>query len=203
MSTMGAPSSGADRPPRRTRPVWLLVFVVVLGGGGFSLIHGIIEIVRQNDAVLDRAVAEGSPEREARPVTFAATRSQEYSVYVIIDTSSSDYRDRIVRNTSCRATFVDGSSAEFSGARQSFSSTIGDTSSVGTFTAPEGRVTVGCVQGTGGSIRFIVSPGTVSIGAPVAFIIGGAFALAFSVFAGIKAFSGRRRARRRGWAPTA
>lgn len=202
---MAPPQGGGfdERPPRRTRPVWLLVFVVFLVGGGFSLVRGIIEIVRENDAVLDDAVAEGQAESEARPVTFVATRSQVYSIYEIIDSDSSDDRDRIVANTSCRATFVDGSSAEVSGASQSVSSTIGDTSSVGTFTAPEGQVIVACVQRTGGSIRFIVSPGTANIGAQIAFIIGGAFALAFSVFAGIKAFSGRRRARRQGWVATA
>ena len=62
-------------------------------------------------------------------------------------------RDRIVAATNCTAVFSDGESVSFRGAIQGSSVTLGDRSTVGTFTAPAGTATVACHQEPFGPLR--------------------------------------------------
>ena len=183
---------GAGEPltrQRRIRPVWAFSAFVMLVGGIGSLAYGIVDIVRTNSRAESSAVARG---QIGETVQFTSIRAQAYTVYVVIDTSSSDTRDSIVNATSCGIRFADGGTASISGSRQVSSTNIGDTSSVGYFDAREGQVAVSCESRYSDQYEFFVSPGTNSIFSSLGFIFGGVGALLVGVVLLVVAFRRRR-----------
>ncbi|MCU1399326.1 MAG: hypothetical protein JWN62_2435 [Acidimicrobiales bacterium] len=188
------PWAPSGEPKRRgVRKVWLVLAIVVFGASVYSLVHGIVEIVNINDDTVVNAVARAEVNGSSKVAEFSAPKSQTYSVYAIIDSSSSDVRDDIVASTNCQVTFADGSTTAFSGRNQGSSTTIGDVASVGEFFAAEGSVRVVCQSESGDRYDFIVSPGTAAIGAAIAFILLGAFGLFAAVICLVVALVGRRR----------
>ncbi len=115
-------------------------------------------------------------------------------------------RDRIVAATNCAAVFSDGESVSFRGAIQGSSVTLGDRSTVGTFTAPAGTVTVACHQEPFGPLRgrnalraerdFCVVPGAPPGGwQEWVFLFAGMAALGLAPIAGGRWWQGSLRSR--------
>jgi hypothetical protein len=169
--------------------------VLCLLGGGIMLAYGIIKVVDQTSAIRDDAVAQGSvavPGADPERAEFVSGKAQAYSVYLDIDTSSENFRDDVVAETTCVARFGTGDEVTMRGNRQGTSSTLGDLSSIGYFTAPEGPVAVVCGQSgfsrPNSSLPFFVSPGTTNVFGGIGYILGGAGLLAASLVLAIFGF---------------
>lgn len=175
---------------------------IVLGAltaaiGTAALAAGIVHTVQEGSRARDEAVARGTV--GGPPVTVPAG---DHTVWLDLDTNDEHERDLTVRDTACAAGDLDD--VDFRGARQGSSVTIGDLSTVGTFTAPARGTTMRCAYtaGTRRSQRqrfaapaFLVAPGRPS-GATtgVLVIVGGAFALVAGIL--LIAWGAGRRARR-------
>jgi hypothetical protein len=162
---------------RRRNPLWL-VLSVVLAGVGLAGIVLFVAAQVENAPGRDEAVAEGRVAALGGSDIAAARFSGEgdYTVWIETDgVSNSNNRDNIVAATNCVASFENGGSASFRGARQGASVTIEDRSTIGTFDAPGGTVALSCRQlpfGRYGSHHllsrersFFVTPGRPGVGA--------------------------------------
>lgn len=193
--------------PRRRSIVWLGIAILLLVGGIGALVYGILDTVRSGDKVVEDAVATGRVValggENTGGVPFTIVTAQTYSVYISLDTDSENERDYLVGATRCDAQFADGSTAHIEGQFQASSSTIGDISSIGYFSAPVGPARVLCYYSDRGfssfrnelakSPTFYVSPGKPNVFGSIFLIIGGAFAALLGVFAMIRyAKSGKR-----------
>ena len=133
---------------RRRNPVWLALAILFAVGG----IAGIVLFVAaqiDNAPGRDEAVATGRVAAlDADDVPTASFSGEgDYTVWLDLHgVSRSNRRETIVAATNCRAGFGNGGSADFRGARQGASVSIGSRSTVGTFDAPEGAVTLTCRQ---------------------------------------------------------
>lgn len=172
-----AATDAGDALVRRHRnPVWLVLAILLAGAG----IGGIVWfVVAQIDHApgRDEAVATGRVAALGGADTPVVSFSGEgdYTVWLDLDgVTLSNRRDTIVAATNCAVGFENGGSARFRGARQGSSVTIGDRSTVGTFTAPEGRMALICRQLPFGRRRgrrvlteerpFFVTPGKPGVG---------------------------------------
>lgn len=132
---------------RRRNPLWLALAVVLAAGG----IAGIaLFVVAQIDHAPgpDEAIATGRVAAiggDAPLVRFSG--EGDYTAWIEMDgVSRSNRRETIVSATNCAASFENGGSARFRGARQGASVSIGDRATVGTFEAPRGSVALSCRQ---------------------------------------------------------
>lgn len=133
---------------RRRNPLWLAL-AVALAAAGLAGIGLFVAEQVGNAPGRDEAVATGRVAALDGPETAAARFSGQgdYTAWVEMDgVLRSNARDNIVAATNCTATFEDGNSTSFRGARQGAHVTIGDRSTVGTFKAPEGSVALSCRQ---------------------------------------------------------
>ena len=133
---------------RRRNPVWL-VLAILLAGAGLGGIAWFVVGQIENAPDRDEAVAAGRVAGLGGADTPVAsfTGEGDYTVWLDLDgVTRSNRRETIVAATNCLAAFENGGSARFRGARQGSSVTIGDSSTVGTFDAPEGRVALICRQ---------------------------------------------------------
>lgn len=145
-----AATDGPHARVRRTRnPLWLLVAIVLALGGlagiGLFIASFVGTDVRGDAVASGRIAALGGA---ATPgVVFVAPAEGRYTVWLSSKgVLNSLNRERIVAATNCSAAFARGGSTRFRGARQGSSVTLGSHSTVGVFTAPEGRVGVACHQ---------------------------------------------------------
>jgi len=168
-----AATEGARAPLRRRRnPFWLaLGLVLVLGAA--ALVGGVVvrlagaapgdgeELASGTVAALDAAATPA--------VTFTGAGG-DYTVWLDHDgIFNDDVSEQVVAATNCVARLPGGGEARFRGAIQGHSVTIGDQSTVGTFHAPAGDVTIACAQARFGRYRtrnrlrdqhpFVVAPG--------------------------------------------
>ena len=193
----GMASTYDDFQPARSKrhPIMIALSLICLVGGGIMLAYGIIEVVDQTTAIRSDAVATGNvalPNEQPAVVQFVASKAQAYSVYIDLDTSSENLRDDVVAETTCVAQFGNEDNVTMHGNRQGSSNTLGDLSSIGYFTAPEGRVAVICGQSVNSrpssSLPFYVTPGTTNVFSGIGFILGGAGLLAASLVLAIFGF---------------
>jgi hypothetical protein len=113
-------------------------------------------------------------------VRFTAAEPREYRVFLLyVDESA-------VSRTACEASTGD----RFTGARQSVSVTLGNASSVGTFDAPAGTVTVSCAGPEGAN--FVVTPTSDSLLRIILTIVTGALVAVAGVLLLIWGLVGRR-----------
>jgi len=134
---------------RMRNPLWLAVALVLALGGAASIgtfIAAFAGTDVKGDAVASgRVAALGGPRTPG--VVFVAPAEGRYTVWLSSSGVINDLnRDRIIAATNCSAAFARGGSVRFRGARQGSSVTLGSNSTVGVFTAPEGRVGVACHQ---------------------------------------------------------
>ena len=186
-----------DFQPARSKrhPFMIALSLLCLIAGGIMLTYGIVKVVDQTSAIRSDAVAKGNvalPNAHPEVVQFTSGKTQAYSVYLDIDTSSENFRDDVVAETTCVAQFGNGTDVTMHGNRQGTSNTLGDLSSIGYFTAPEGTVSVICGQSgfsrPGNRLPFYVTPGTTNVFGGIGFILGGAGLLAASLVLAIFGF---------------
>lgn len=151
-------TDGPSAPVRRRRnPLWLALCVTLTAAGlaGITLfIAGFeIGIDVDRDAVATGRIAA----LDSTPTPGEQMRAPEEQAYTVwLSTSgviNSLDKERIVAATNCTAEFAGGGSVSFRGAIQGSSVTLGDRSTVGTFTAAAGLVTVACHQESFGPLR--------------------------------------------------
>lgn len=149
--------------------------LIVLGLGG---IGWFVYAQLDNAPSGDQAVATGrvaALDGPDTPVVRFAAGGGDFTVWLRTDgISLANNRERVVAATNCAATVGDGSVRRFRGAIQGSSVTVGDRSTVGTFSAPEGRVALRCRMFPFGRRRgrdvlraeraFFVAPGSPSVG---------------------------------------
>jgi hypothetical protein len=175
---------------RRRNPVWLALALLFAGAG---IAGPILFVVAQFDNApgRDEAVATGRVASLGGADTPAANfrGAGDYTVWLETDGFlRTNRRETIVSATNCLASFENGDSARFRGARQGASVTIGDRATIGTFDAPEGDVALSCRQlpfgryGNRYLLRrersFFVTPGRPGVGFALwAGMFGGVIAL--------------------------
>ncbi len=149
---------GIDALDERTRTGWG-PFLLALGAaavifGVLFVVNGIKNAVDAATGIREDAVATG----------FVGCRSRiegadaKQTVYLDLDgIVNSVTQEAIVADTDCRVIAGDFR-AGFSGSRQGVSTTIGDLSSVGTFTLPEGFGRLECVNRGDRQVPLIVTP---------------------------------------------
>jgi hypothetical protein len=157
---------------RRRNPFWLVLgLVLVVGAAG--LVGGVIvrlagaapgegeELASGTIAALDGAATPA--------VTFTGAGG-DYTVWLDHDgIFNDDVSEQVVAATNCVGQLPGGGEARFRGAIQGHSVTIGDQSTIGTFHAGPGEVTIACAQARFGNYRthgrlreqrpFVVAPG--------------------------------------------
>jgi len=194
----GMSTSYSDFQPARSKrhPIMMTLSVLCLIGGGIMLAYGVIKVVDQASTIRDDAAASGNvalPGETPGVAHFVAGRAERYTVYVDLDTSSENLRDDVVAETTCVAQFGNDEQVTLRGNRQGTSNTLGDLSSIGSFSATEGPVAVICGQsGTSrpsATIRFLITPGSPSsVLDGIWYIFGGAGLLAASLVLAIFGF---------------
>ena len=193
----GMASSYNDFQPVKSKrhPFMLAVSVICLIAGGIMLTYGIIKVVDQTSAIRSDAVAKGKvalPNSDPEVVQFTSGKADSYSVYIDLHTSSENLRDEVVGETTCVAHFGNEHEVTMRGSRQGSSNTLGDLSSIGYFSAPEGPVAVICAQSgytrPGTTLTFYVTPGTTNVIGGIGYILGGAGLLAASLVLAIFGF---------------
>ena len=204
-----AATDGPDaRLHRRRNPAWL-VLAILLASAGAAGIVWFVWAQLENAPGRDEAVAGGrvAALRGADTPVVRFSGEGAYTVWLDLDgVTLSNNRELIVAATNCAAGFENGRSARFRGARQGANVTVGDRSTIGTFTAPRGEVALSCRQlpfGRRGRRRvldaersFFVTSGSPGVGwAPWVAMFGGIAlsALAFPVFGRYSSGSLRRR----------
>ncbi len=134
---------------RRRSPGWLVLGILLVGIGGAGIVW-FVAAQLGNAPARESAVATGRLAALGGPPTPAVRFSGQGDYTVWLETSGvtlSDTRELIIAATDCVATFADGASpARLRGARQGASVTVGDRSTLGTFTAPAGDIAVRCSQ---------------------------------------------------------
>ena len=166
--------------------------VVAVLLGVYLLVTGVLGAVEAATGIREEAVATGSV-GESIAIEGASAKQ---TVYLDLDgVINSVTQERIVAATRCEVT-AEGFRDSFSGSVQGVSTTIGDLSSVGTFTLPEGFGRLECA-GAGAGRPLIVSPkGGGAVFAAVLKIIGGAILAGLGIAVAIIGFLRRRRAAR-------
>ncbi|HEX6388583.1 MAG TPA: hypothetical protein VFZ89_04025 [Solirubrobacteraceae bacterium] len=145
-----AATEGPNALVRRHRnPVWGLLCVVLVVGGLAGIVAAILDFSDadvEGDAIArGRVGALDGPETPA--VRFTAPERRQYTLWLNTDgVSISERRENVVAATNCAVGYADGGSKRFRGAIQGSSVTLGDHSTVGTFTAPAGTVAISCRQ---------------------------------------------------------
>ena len=159
-----------DRPRTGWGPLLLALGLAGVLVGVFFVVTGIKDAVEAATGIREEAVATGSV-GESIPIEGADAKQ---TVYLDLDgIINSVTQESIVANTDCQVTAGDFRDS-FSGSRQGVSTTIGDLSSVGTFTLPEGFGRLECVHRGGRQVPLIVSPqGGGAVFVAVLKIIGG------------------------------
>lgn len=143
MSLPGGIDAGGRR--RRGATLLLVVGAVALAGGIGVLAYAIGMAAGSAGAIGEDAVAEGtlSPESAARAIPFESTE-RDLTVYLRFGGvfSNTDTQESAASATSCQVV-SGGLKKTFDGSRQGTSATIGDYTSVGSFTLPQssGRIT--------------------------------------------------------------
>ena len=193
----GMAAAYSDFQPARSKrhPIMMTLSLLCLVAGGVMLAYGIIKVVDQTSAIRSDAVAKGNvalPNSDPEVVQFTSGKAEAYSVYIDLHTSSETLRDDVVAETTCVARFGNEHEVTMHGNRQGSSNTLGDLSSIGYFSAPEGPVSVICGQSgfsrPGTNLRFYVTPGSTNVFSGIGFILGGAGLLAASLVLAIFGF---------------
>lgn len=196
---------------RRRRPwrTWASVAAMVVGAVLTAV--SVWAMFRGTGDVDGRAVASGTVAAldgpSAEPARFTAPRSGRYTVWLRTDgITLVGNREAVVAATVCDVRRADGTVSTFRGSRQGESVTIGDRSTVGTFTAGEGQVEVSCRQEPFGRRRgydrlrsersFLVAPGPPGSGIwPMLAVTAGMLLVIFGAIARSRAQGGGVRRR--------
>jgi hypothetical protein len=179
---------------------------LLLVGGIVASIVGILAIIDSGGRVTGDAVAEGQVGVGGGvPATFTSTRGEPYTVYVLFGSavvSDENEQQATVQDTICEVRHPDGRTSVIRGDRQAHSTTIGNRSSIGWFTAQDGETDVVCAYEQGsrfsranraGDVRVVVTPGkpSDSLGGFVA-VFGGVAVALLGVWALVRGLRGRR-----------
>lgn len=161
---------------RKRRPFFILFGLVALLAGFAIIGVGVAAVLKERDRIEDEAAA-----RDVLPaaVTFEA-EAREYRVWIL------DGGEEAAWEVACQTS----SGVQFTGSRQGSHLTIGGTSSVGTFDAPAGQVTVSCAGRDG--TAFVVTPTGGSLLRTVLTIVAGAFVSVAGLLLIIFGLVGRR-----------
>ncbi|MDA0163618.1 hypothetical protein OM076_25315 [Solirubrobacter ginsenosidimutans] len=174
-------------PTRRKRgPLRIIVGLALLIAGGVAVVIGITGAVTARSAIEDNAVARAPL---GQPTSFRAEAGQRYTVYVIFSGgvfSNTDRQEQIIARTACETS----SGAQFRGAFQGSSVTLGSASTVGRFTAPGGEISVNCAGPS--TDAYVVTPGGTGIFRSIIEIIAGAFGAVGGLLLLIWGLIGRR-----------
>ena len=169
--------------------------LLALGVGAFIfgvlfLVTGIKDAVDAASSIREDAVATGLV-GESIPIEGA---DAEQTVYLDLDgIVNSVTQEAIVADTDCQVKAGDFRDS-FSGSRQGVSTTVGDLSSVGTFTLPEGFGRLECVNRGGRQVPLIVTPqGGGAVFIAVLKIIGGVVLAGLGATMAVIGFIRRRR----------
>lgn len=176
--------AGANGVPARTRWGRRLgavagALLVVIGLAGFG--WGLWTTITAGRAIDDDAVARGAvapPGTEGEAVAFVAPGRERYTIWLDTGGTTEEQRDIVVGSVACAVRTSDGTVAEVRGSRQGSAVTLGNRSTVGTFTSAEGRVEVACAHQRSGSARtvLIVPGGPEAAGLAIAAMVLGVFA---------------------------
>ena len=128
---------------RKRGPIRVLFGLLMIVAGMVGVGVGIVAVIGERDRIDDEAVARGALPQQ---LDFTA-ELREYRVFVIGGDAESQ-----ATQTACQTS----SGADFSGSSQGVSVTLGNASSVGTFDAPAGAMTIACDGPEGAS--FVVTP---------------------------------------------
>lgn len=207
-----APPGGdpfGSRPSRRRRG-WIRVVlgVVVLVGGCVAAIGGIVRAVDERDRIESGAVARGvvtavAPEEERVTFEVPDRDRRDYTVYLLFEgvVSKEPEQELAVRDTGCTATLPSGDQTTFRGSRQNVSSSVGQASSVGHFSAAPGTVAIRCAYVSSSrrsrrqrpdSVAYVVTPGKPAALTGTLAIVGGVFAALAGGFLSAWGWRGRR-----------
>lgn len=177
------------RPASRWGPGLLAIGAVATALGVFFTVTGITGAVEAASGIREDAVATGFV---GGSIAIEGADDKQ-TVYLDLDgVVSESNRDAIVSDTSCEVT-SEGFRDRFDGSRQGVSTTIGDLSSVGTFTLPRGFGRLQCI---GNDRPLVVSPqGGGAVFVAVLEIIGGVVLAGLGIAGGVVGWLRRRRAR--------
>jgi hypothetical protein len=128
---------------RKRGPIRVLFGLLLIVAGFAGVAVGIVAVIGERDRIDDDAVASGNLPAQ---LDFTA-ENREYRVFVIGGNAESDST-----RTACRTS----TGTEFDGSEQGVSVTLGNASSVGTFDAAAGQMSIAC-DGPEGE-RFVVTP---------------------------------------------
>jgi hypothetical protein len=201
-----ATAGPGSRLRRRRSPLLGLLAAVLLLGGVGGAVAGIVQLALNagpsEEEIEARGVVAGLDGPDARLARFTAPSERSYTVWLDLGDVRQVNRDQVVAATACEARGAGGSVATFRGSRQGSSVEIGSTSTVGTFSVPEGRTVVGCRQfpfgrrARRGRLReerpFLVARGKPSAGTGgFVLLFGGLAAALLAVPLGIRWYAGR------------
>ena len=162
---------------RKRGPIRILVGLLLIVAGCVGVGVGIVAVIGERDRIEDDAVARGNLPAQ---LDFTA-EDREYRVFVIGGNAESDST-----STACRTS----TGTEFDGSDQGVSVTLGNASSVGTFDAAAGRMSLAC-DGPEGE-RFIVTPTGGNLLRSILIIVAGALIGAFGLVLVIWGLIGRK-----------
>lgn len=166
-----------DRPRTRGGSVLMALGAAGLIVGVLFVAIGIGDAVEEASGIREDAVAAGAV---GESIAIEGADGKQ-TVYLDLDgISNSVTQERIVAATDCQVT-AEGFRDDFTGSRQGVSTTIGDLSSVGSFTLPDGFGRLQCVtnpsRGVPSGQPLLVSPrGGGAVFIAVLKIIGGVIA---------------------------
>jgi hypothetical protein len=180
---------GAQTWRRRRHPLLVVAGAALLVAGIVWGGLGVVETVRSASGIEESAVAkgvvgEGSPAR----LELGAPGAGDYTAYLRTDgllESEENRRDATVASLECAAGGPGGDGQVMRGSRQGSTLVVGDSATIGTFTAAEGQVTLTCAY-VDRSLRserlrdddaeVFVTPGRPAESMAVLAVVGGSFA---------------------------
>lgn len=126
---------------RRRRKVTLTLGLLLVIGGIAAIVVGVVRVIDQVRIPEDDVVGRSTTGQEALSFERTALDPSRYTVYIVGGSASDSSND--AASVSCTIVSAGGSTTIF-GSRQTTSVNINGEASVGSFTAAEGTVSVGC-----------------------------------------------------------
>lgn len=175
-------------PTRRKRgAIRIAVGAALAVVGLVGSVVGILDAVEAAGDVRGEAVSEGTVSAGfSEPFAFEAPPGGgDYTLWLVFPGSVAQEPDQelAIRDTVCEVDRADGSQAVIRGARQAVSTTLGQSSTIGWFSAPEGRVEIQCQYAAGtrqsvarrpAQVPVVASPGRPTVlGDGILLIVGG------------------------------
>jgi hypothetical protein len=144
---------------RKRGPIRVLFGLLLIVAGFAGVAVGIVAVIGERDRIDDEAVASGNLPAQ---LDFTA-ENREYRVFVVSGNAESDST-----GTACRTS----TGTELDGSEQGVSVTLGNASSVGTFDAAAGQMSIACDGPEG--VRFVVTPKAGNLVRSILIIVCGA-----------------------------